>query len=718
MRKLYLLSILLSAFALAFPVKVIPQGQSLTFPVSLEWQPTKVLFPGHSLLHFEGAVNHDSLGFLPVYQYDLQISDTMKVSHVGISDAVYEPVEIDDPLNFPDIELIGTEPIVILSASLIRKIPRQYLYLLPLRKARGREGFEKLVSFRLNIDFIENEIPETNRNNASGSFAEHSVLRTGDWYRFAVRETGIFKIAYEDLDEMGIDPGQVDPRNIRLYGNGSGMLDEANAGARIDDLMENSIYIAGEQDGSFDQQDYILFYGESPVTVKYNPFYWQYEHEVNFYTDETYYFLTTGNGPGKRVTPTGQWTDEPTHEVYTFQDFAFHEKEEVNLIKSGKVWYGEVFNTQLEYIFPFKLEGIDLSEPLYLKTNLAGRSTTKTVINVSAEGILLDELDVPSVVLGSQIYARSITSNYELFYAEDDLVEVEISFVKPGSIDAAWMNYIELNYIRHLDFKGGQLSFRDMRPVGAGHVARYHIQTNTTGVNIWEVSDPANITAPFITNETGGISIKEPAVIQREYIAFDGTQFFEPVFIEKVENQDLHSLQPVDYIIVVHPMFLDQAHRLADHHRQYNGMSVQIVTPQQIYNEFSSGAQDISAIRDFMKMLYDRAETGEEPRYMLLFGDASYDYKDIMLEDNNLVPTYESRESLKSAASFVTDDFFGCLDEDEGSNASGTMDIGIGRFPVHTVEQAEAMVNKTINYMVPAREKFGPWRNSVAFIGR
>jgi hypothetical protein len=714
MRKLYFL-IILSSFSMLLSEKAATQDRSYMVSDSLHWQPAKNLFPGHTIFMFNGAVNHDSLGFLPVYSYNIPNEYTGKVSAVSLLKGIYEAVETIDMSMFPDIDLISDEPVIILSTSQNRKMPLQTVYLLPLRKTPGKEGFEKLVSFSLKIDLVD-IAGVMAENNVNRSYADNSVLRSGDWYRIAARETGIYRISYQDLEDMGIDPAQIDPRSIRIYGNGNGMLEEANSLPRKDDLMENSIFIEGESDGSFDAGDYILFYGEGAVAITYNSFFEKYEHEVNFYSDKTFYFLTIGDGPGKRAQPQVPVVDEPTFEVNNFEDFAYHEKDSLNLIKSGKIWYGEVFNTQLEYYFNFNLKDLDLEEPLCVKVNLAGRSTTNTVFNLMAEGSLLTELDLPSVVLGSSIYARPINSNCETFYAQDENVEIGISFEKPGSIDVGWLNYIELNFKRHLKFSGGQMSFRDMRPLGDSSIARYHIQTSIPGVTIWDVFNPESITIPAISAESGGISIKMPAETPTEFIAYDGSQYFTPEFIEKVENQNLHSLQPVDFVIVAYPAFLEQAHRLADYHRQYDGMTVHIVTPQQIYNEFSSGAQDVSAIRDFMKMLYDRAEIGQEPRYLLLFGDASFDYKNLTAEDNNLVPTYESRESLKSAASFVTDDFFGCLDPEEGSNGSGTMDVGVGRFPVQTVEEAKAMVDKTFRYMIPDRENFGPWRNRVVYI--
>jgi hypothetical protein len=717
MRKPYFLLILIASFTVLLHSEASAQGSFYIVSDTLNWQDVKNIAPGHSILFFDGAINCDSLGFLPIYTCNIPKEYANKISGASLLSVSYEPLEPEDWSEFPDIDRIGDEPVIILSTSYERKSPVKSIYFLPLKKVAGKERFEKVISFKLKIDIEKECVKEPVENKIIRSFADHSVLSEGQWYRIATKETGIYKITYQDLQGMGIDPAQTDPRNIRLFGNGSGMLEEANSLPRKEDLMENSIFISGESDGSFDPEDYILFYGESPVTITYNAFFQKYEHEVNFYTDQTYYFLNIGEVPGKRVQPMDPVAGEPTNEVYTFEDFAYHEKDSLNLIKSGKIWYGEVFNSQLKYTFPFYLKDIDLEEPVYLKANLAGRSTSNTVFNFFVNGTQFSEIDVPSILLGSSVYARPLITNYEPFYAQDENVEVDISFEKQGSIDVGWLNFIELNYRRHLKFNGSQLSFRDMKVVGDSNIARYHIATSVTGVNIWEVSDRGSITTPAITTEPGGISIKTTAETSKEFVAFDGTQFYSPIFIEKVENQDLHGLQPVDFVIVAYPLFQEQANRLADFHRQHDGMSVFVTTPQQIYNEFSSGAQDVCSIRDFMKMLYDRAESGKEPRYLLLFGDASYDYKNITVEDNNLVPTYESRESLKSAASFVTDDFFGCLDIDEGSNGSGTMDVGVGRFPVQTLEEAKEMVDKTLQYMMPVRENYGPWRNSIVYIG-
>lgn len=545
-----------------------------------------------------------------------------------------------------------------------------------------------------------------------------SVLSEGAWYRIGVMETGLHRIGAEDLAAMGIDPSMIDPRNLRLYGNGPGMLDEANSSPRIIDLKENSIYVHGEHDGKFDPEDYLLFYGQSPVKTSYNFFYQQFEREINFYTDRTYYFLTTGDGlPGKRIQQGEMIAEEPTHIVSHFNELAWHEKEELNLIKSGKVWYGEVFKDQLKYDFEFRLAGAEISETAFLKVSAVGKSTTNTVFSISMNGAPLTTMDVPSVVLGSTIYARPVVTNYESFDITGEDVTVSVEFARPGPNDLGWLNYIEINYPRRLDFAGGQLSFRKSATVGPGNISLFRVSTGINNVHAWDVTDIGEITELPVSPVSSGFEIKSRTDVLREYIIFDGSAYFQPEFVEKSENQNLRSLAPVDFVIVSHPLFLEQARRLADHHLVADGMTSVVVTPQEIYNEFSSGAQDVTAIRDFMKMLYDRSGIRRQPRYLLLFGDASYDYKGRVQPDHNFVPAYQSRESLKWAASFVTDDYFGCLDNDEGSNGSGTVDVGIGRFPVHTIEQAKDVVDKSLRYMIQDFSNSGPWRNMIVYVG-
>ncbi len=714
MRNFYLYILIFLGLVLFLP-DIKSQDDTLYLEGRIDWLPEVRAITGEYLLNFQNAVNHDDLGMLPVLQISLPFETGFEYDKAVITDEKTETIAINEPGIYPDLDRIIEDYILILQNNYVNKRRLQLLLIMPLKRTGDEMTLERLVSFR--VALTKSAVLESPERSSGNTYADHSVLSAGDWYKLSVTRNGIHKITFNDLEAMGIDPGQTDPRKLRIFGNGSGMLEESVALPRTDDLKENTIYVHGEEDGKFDAEDYILFYGESPVLLKYNPFYQKFEHELNFYTDETFYFLTIGPVNGKRISQAEKIDEDPTHTVSSFQDLVYHEKEELNLIKSGQIWYGEVFNTQLEYRFDFDLEHLDTSQPLYLKASLAGRSTKNTEFTLTANEQVLAVVDVPSVVLGSSIYARALTSNYEEFYSPGNEVSIGVTFDKPGTTDIGWLNFIELNFIRKLIFNGGQMNFRDIRAVGPGNIVQFEIQSGLSFLEIWDVSENSEITSLPVEKGQGNYIFKTRLESPREYIAFDRSSFFTPVFVNKVANQDLHSLQPADFVIITYPDFISQATRLADFHRQQDGMSVIIVTPEQIYNEFSSGAQDVSAIRDFMKMLYDRALEGARPGYLLLFGDASFDFKGILPEDNNLVPAYQSRESLKMAASFVTDDYFGCLDEDEGGNGSGTVDIGIGRFPVHTLEQAEQAVDKVLRYASLARENFGPWRNEICFIG-
>jgi hypothetical protein len=544
----------------------------------------------------------------------------------------------------------------------------------------------------------------------------HSVLSEGDWFKISVARAGIHKIGYAELQSYGLDPAAVNPNNLKIYGNGGKMLSESTSQPRPDDLVENSIMVVGEEDGVFDPGDYILFYAEGPLRWNYSPFYQKFEHEVNLYTDKIYYFLTAGPGPGKRIVSVIPPSGDPTIVVSTFNDFACHELDSLNLIKSGKEWYGEVYHNIMEYEYTFKFPFIDFTSPAYFKSNLVARSTETSNFSIYYEDDIIGNQEIGSINEGNSIYARTMTTPIIQFTPQGSVLRFKIIYDKPNQTSTGWMNYIEVNAVSKLVFDGGQLAFRNVSSVGPGNLVQFNIVAQEEGFDVWDITYPSGIFSPGKFVIENGYGLKAASDTLREYIAFERSAAFFPVFESKVANQDLHSMRPPNMIILVHPAFMTEALRLADFHRQYSRLTVNVLTPQQIYNEFSSGAPEITAIRDFLKMLFDRGDSENELRYLLLFGDASYDYKDRLENNSNLVPTFQSMESLKTASSFVTDDFFGCLDYGEGSNASGTVDIGIGRFPVNTLEESISVVDKVIHYASAVPDVSGDWRNKICLV--
>lgn len=543
----------------------------------------------------------------------------------------------------------------------------------------------------------------------------HSILSSGKWIKLAIKTTGIYKITYSDLQKMGIDPATINPADLRIFGNGGGMLPEILGDPFYDDLIENSIWVEGEADGHFDTNDYILFYATAPDTWSFDQQQQIFIHKKNTYSDQSFYFLTTDNGAGLRIKNKNQITVEATHQVNSFNDYAFYEKDELNLIQSGKQWFGkDLLNGQTPTI-SFQFDNVDETSPAKIRMSAAARSSNPSSI-ILKNGSQQQQLNIDPISLS--IYTNDFaTNNIGVFsFAQPSAkFDLNLSYPITSDVGTAWIEFIEINLRRKLIFKSGQLSFTDILSYGAQNVAQYTLK-NGGSTSVWEVTDPLH-PAKINTTITGqDLAFKLSADTLRNFVAFDNTSFLTPDIIGAIANQDLHGAEVPDFLIVTHPLFIDAANRLADFRSTHDGLKVLVATTDAIYNEFSSGAQDLSAIRYFCKQLYDKGASNRKFKYLLLVGDASYDYKNRIAPNTNFVPTYESSNSLSPIVSYATDDFFGFLNNGEGNSINDNIDIGIGRIPVKTAAEATAVTEKIIYYSTNSPIVNGDWRNSICFV--
>jgi hypothetical protein len=696
-----------------------------------------------SFLYFEDAVYDGNASNLPVYVYKGATENNASQIKAFIVNPVYATFETNELAKIEGLDKIGSEIEVSASVAYEKKKKISVVSFIPVRKNASSGQFEKLVSFDLQVvatDF------KSVQPKSSTTTASNSVLASGNWYKVAVSVDGIYKLSYEQLQEMGMNVSGVNPKNLRVYGNGGGMLPKANADFRHDDLQENAIVVAGENDNTFDAGDYILFYGQSPHRWKYNSTTAKFEHTINDYSDNTYYFITADLGVGKRVTTLASSDQPANYSSNTFNDYAFHELDEKNIIKSGRQWYGEYFDIDTDYDFSFSFPNISGSTPANIKVSGAGAcacgtgsSTSFTVKVNNGTPLNIPFNNITGVYTNQQ--ASDGTANMD-FTTSSSTLNVNVTYNKGGfSTAVAWLNYIELNVRRNLSMSGGQTIFRDANSVGVGNVAEFSLGNSNSSVTLWDVTDPVNIRQQMAALLGSNHNFRASAETLHEYVAFDGSSYLTPTSAGSVANQDLHALPQIDMVIVAHPDFLGEAERLANFHRNnvVSPLTVAIVTPQQVYNEFSSGAQDVAAIRDMMKMLYDRATNDDElPKYLLLFGDGSYDNRDRLDNNTNYIVTYQSAQSLSPTSSYVSDNYFGFLDSNEGVWVEGCdscnphfMDIGIGRFPVQTIQEATIVVNKILNYEGIATVETNPslctaqtvsisspdWKNWICFVG-
>lgn len=559
--------------------------------------------------------------------------------------------------------------------------------------------------------------------NAQRNYRSNSVLSSGEWYKLSVKNSGVYRIDIPFLQALGINTGNISSNAIRLFGNGGQMLAEDNAVPRADDLTENAIQIFDGGDGIFSGSDFFLFFAAGPDSWIKDSANKKFRHQKNLYTNQSFYFLSLG-GTGLRIQNT--LIAVPSNQTVTsFRDRYFYEFDSTNFLKSGKEWYGEEFSNspgkQLTRTYTVNFPNIIPSSPVQIVSSTAARSNgAASGFVVTANNAQTLQHSIPPVGTGTYDPVAFASEQNGIFNVSQPAVSIRYSY-QQGSVNSqGWLNWFELFPLRQLSMNGtDQLLFRDWETVGAGNVSEFRLQSASSSVTVWDVTNP--LRPVNMQGQLNGSEFRfgNTAERLREYIAFTNQNFLRPEAAGKVTNQDLHNSSPKNYLIVTHSSLLSEAQRLAAWHQQFNGLSVQTVTTEQVYNEFSSGSPDPAAIRDFVKMYFDKAagDTLKQPRYLLLFGDASYDYKDRIKDNTNLVPCYESDVSLDPLSTYTTDDFFGLLNDADNINLTfpvSLLDIGIGRIPARTVQEAKNVVDKIIRYH--AKESFGPWRNDLVLV--
>ncbi len=689
------------------------QNQSETIHIQLKWLKSDSLFlPGHLTLYrpaFENAFFKENNSLLPYFQYQVSLFDKDASADFEIVEINYLPADeyaIQLLLNetLPDEFGIEQNKFISRDEAFGRCLVNAF------RRNPQSGIIERLESISLKTT-VKIEIP-TKDNGID--FANESVLATGEWFKFRLNKHGIYKISFADLQAIGINPAAIDPQNIRIYGNGGGTLSENNAAPRYDDLTENPIKVIGESDGVFNQEDYILFYGEGPVVWDYSPTEGFFNHRPNYYDDFTYYFITTSKGQGKRIQES-QALAAGSETITAFLDYQLYEQDLINLSNTGRTWYGDLFDVNLSRDFIFSFPNVDKTKEGRIVTQLAARSFGSSNFQLSVDGNPLQTIPIDATQATGYDWAKG-NGTTQRFNPTNDNITVGLKYNRAVNSARGWLDYISVNAWRKIQFNSPQLIFNNTRLIESGENVTLEMANASGQIEVWDITESVNPIRLAVSLQNSTLRVHVPADKVRRLIAFDQQGFFNVEKLGPVANQNLHALRDIDYLIITHPDFAEQAERLAEIHRNQSGLSVFVTNPQLIYNEFSSGAQDVTGIRDFVRMLYSDSSPGKGLRYLLLFGDASFDYKDKISGNTNFVPTYETVASLNLVNSIATDDYYGYLDITEGGGSNNLLDIGIGRFPVATAEEAKQAVDKIVRYLSDDAEVMSPWRNEITFV--
>jgi len=597
----------------------------------------------------------------------------------------------------------------------------------PIVTEGGR--YRRLTRIDLRVTWIF-EAPSQKRGPLN---TEESKLNTGDIYKIAVGATGIHKITYAFLtDALDIDAGNLNPDNVQLLGNRGGMVPRNLETERIDDLEELAIEIVGGDDGSFDPGDFILFFAEGPNKWTFDESSGQFNMEKNIYDDNNHYFLKIAGSSGRRL-PEQASLSNTTYTTSSFADYARLGEDRFNLMHewiksqgSGQNWYGSHFRVTREYAFNdlFSFPGLVANEPVNVRARMALRAAQRSSFELELNGQTLSSNQTPRVIPFAGNGDNETSYAYQaLATGAVNINEENLSFVvryphPAGSGDGSegWLDYIQVNVRRQLSMSGDQLRFRDPRTLDYPS-ATFEMDNADNRLLIWDITNP--LQPKLQQYELAGNVLRFGANTSglKEFVAFyPNASFPEPEAVGRIDNQNIHGILEADMVILYHEDFEAEAGRLAGHRRSHSGLTVELVRIDQLYNEFSAGRKDPTAIRDFARMMYERTPNF---KYLLLFGDGSFDTRNRYELGGDFIPVYET-ESFNPIFAYPTDDYFALLDPDSQTNPNdpltGDLSIAIGRLPAQNQEQAAVLVDKIIRYETnPAG--FRDWRNKIVFVG-
>lgn len=544
----------------------------------------------------------------------------------------------------------------------------------------------------------------------------NSVLSEHTWHRLSVTQEGVYKLDYATLEAMGVDMQALKPGQIRVFGNPSGSLPEKNAEPRPDDLTEMAICVTGADDGVFDAQDVVLFYAQEPTRWKLVDLNTEtYRRERNYFSDTTYYYVCVDSGvEGLRVGEKASLPVEGTTTVITdFPDFVWHEAELTTPYFQGQNWFGECLNQPdsamcISFVFP----NVVTSKPAYIRSQVLGRIKD---VSMYYDAWVNDNIVANHLAIGKygDNNFGTLSSVNKQINLESDTAEFRVSF-SANRTASLYIDYVEIFAWRQLKRVGESFAFRLMPSQFGESASAVWVQNADAQHWLWEVTNPLRPVKQNGVLSANNLVFATDERTEKRYMMFNPEAALEVPHWKALANQNVHSIADADMLIITPALFKEQAQALADYHAELDGMLSVVVDVDEILNEFGTGTPDPSAIRDFIRMVYRRS--GGRLQYVTLFGRASADYRNIKGYGKNFVLTYEAKEnSQHEVMSLCTDDYFGLMDDNEGPNSDGRVDLGIGRLPVSTIEEAETVLEKIRHYNDLA-VTHGDWKTDLLMV--
>lgn len=530
-----------------------------------------------------------------------------------------------------------------------------------------------------------------------------SVLSSGEWRKVSVTESGIYCLTNEDLAIMGFS----DPSSVRVYGAGGRQLSLA-AGA---DLRDDLYLLPAVHTGRG-----VLFYAEGPVA-------WasagdSFAPLLNAYSRKAYYYVTTGSADDTPRQAAAPELEASSPSISSYDNRFLYATCKTNIGGTGRAWFSDVLKSGSSSVqIPVSLR-CSAGAVVKVSGTLAAQASSATSFTVTADGAEVASASVPALANSLAIYSPK-TFSASFTSASSSVSDVRVSASINSSASTAYVGHLALVADAPLAMDGPELLFRShAQREASGGAALFSVSGAESDVRVWDVTTPWKPEECHVTWSDGKAVVPVFAGAVGEFVAFSPSgEFPSPDYEGSVSRHNLHSHASVNYLVVTSADFKEYADRLCALHSDRQSLSTRVVMVDDIYDEFSAGRAEAPAIRDYIKMLYDRGGgTSDELKYVLLLGAGSYDNYDRSLQQN-VIPTYQSEASTTLINSYCTDDFFGWLEEGDGvSDLSSTVRVGIGRVPCSTTAMAEAYVAKAESYVLTPVQ--GDWRSKAVFVGQ
>jgi len=690
--------------------------------------PTRTLLIG---IPFNAEVSCDILELKNTKRIEGKLLPTLTFSRDGIADIYYW----EDPSLYQSQQIIPDNLVNISSPAVMRDQQVVMLDLHPVQFFPDKKQIQLYGKMVVRINFLNKEQEEKN-NNISAFIPKHNRIlvnpiqaakwrksrklsiqqklkktNLGEFYKIRIQEEGIYKITGTELQQAGIDLRDIKPNQLKIFNNGGFQLLQRLIEFRPDSIIENAIIVSDGKDGKFDHQDYILFYGKSVNGWKYNHIERCYSHYLNPFTKENVYWLYWQDpNSGKRMKQKTITSSQSVIDVTNSCHHIYIENEYKNLLNSGMLWLGNYFSSAMpQRTYQWDLIGVLQYKEAMVRLNLAGISPGEHRFSLYLNNSFIAR--VPSFY-GSD--SKYLNIKMKQFYSsiqhslKDGYNSLMIEYMPNSDESLAYLDWIELSFYRELMAQNDQLIFYspdsanfyqyNLKSFSSDAIYVYDI-TNFSDVTQLDVISTGNGTAQFIDSCASNIP--------KQYLAITSEKFKSPLKIEKDTPSDLRNEQnEADFIIITYDDFYEAASALRSLRENCDTLKTAVVNISNVYDEFSWGLVDPTAIRDFIKYANDHWQ--KQPNYVLLFGDGNYDYKNIISSESNYIPSFQTSE-LDEILSRTRDDWYVCV-----AGNDNLMDLAIGRLPVKNPDQAMNVVKKIIEY--ENSPEHGEWCNTITMV--